>query len=43
MDRAGHVASVNLRGTTTAGSHVVHVSVSTSYGHYNNVQPIHRP
>ena len=43
IDNQGHVVAITLRGTATAGSHVVHVSVVTHYGHFGHVQPIRRP
>lgn len=43
IDRQGRVVAVALRGTATAGTHVVHVSVVTHYGHFGHVPPIRHP
>lgn len=43
LDRQSRVIAVTLRGTTTAGSHVVHLSVISRYGHFDHVAPIRRP
>lgn len=43
IDRHGHVIAVSLRGTDTVGTKVVHISVTSRYGHFGHVQPIHHP
>jgi hypothetical protein len=43
IDRHGRVIAVTLRGTATAGSKVVHVSVVSRYSHFSHVKPIRHP
>ena len=43
INKRGRVIAVTLRGTATAGSKVVHVSVISRYSHFSHVRPIHHP
>lgn len=43
INRRGRVIAVTLRGSATAGSRVVHVSVISRYSRFGHVAPIHHP